>query len=452
MDGEVSPPSEDSRLWNRCQLGGSCTARCLFSLIRSKLPKEEYRDFKDLARLEILLKTYREIKTGEGNSSLRKTVALGVIGKVKKNFGKRGVAIPQIILNIENELKVEEERSGHHQVHLNVRGLHVSEQDGHLIGDNFMTNLKLINRIFQANDLSDPSLRYIEPLLEKLIEQSNHPLLQEQIEEMVNISQAIAQAFKDKPLNDSQTYYLTALSSAIANSLNNSTLDGLGADFKEKKEEFDAFANTIHYRFHQRSIGQRIKNDRFDSLINREQEFRYPVQQGVTIPDGLKKMKETMSINKELISFQNQFAPAANGEHLPEVLHDFINWTYGHHDTLYEAKALHEPMVSLLGNVVDWAVENSAKALEKVDGASGFYGLIDLCDELGQQMLRAESPNTELLQEMVSHLGKVQQSLQQSNPKEELRRLGYLKRNWGAANAKLASNVLAPLVDSTQKK
>jgi hypothetical protein len=69
LDGTLAPARvEEQRVWSHGQLGGSCTASCLLAFIRPNMSPEEFKEFRDSIRMEMLLKTYEQAQAGKASS------------------------------------------------------------------------------------------------------------------------------------------------------------------------------------------------------------------------------------------------------------------------------------------------------------------------------------------------------------------------------------------------
>lgn len=93
LGGRIEEPSQNPALWGNEQLGGSCTAGCFSSLIKSRLRPEEWRAFGEAIRYELLFRTFSHIKNGTDNENaeIRKIVALEMIKEIQHLRGERGL-------------------------------------------------------------------------------------------------------------------------------------------------------------------------------------------------------------------------------------------------------------------------------------------------------------------------------------------------------------------------
>ena len=130
--------------------------RSLIALIRSRFSPEEYLKFKNTARLEILLKTYEEIKKDQGDIATKKMVALEIIQKLSHGLKKRGVALPDELAQIQRELEPKSPlilpplSSGAEELSLNKIKTKVSIKQGQLIGKEVVSNFNLAYTILNA--------------------------------------------------------------------------------------------------------------------------------------------------------------------------------------------------------------------------------------------------------------------------------------------------------------
>ncbi len=72
----------DPKMWSIGQIGGSCSASCLKSLILSQLKPEEFSEFEKIAKTQLFYKALKIIKRGGGDATTRK-IALEVAGELQ---------------------------------------------------------------------------------------------------------------------------------------------------------------------------------------------------------------------------------------------------------------------------------------------------------------------------------------------------------------------------------
>ena len=70
LDGELGSARrpEERAFWSHGQMGGSCTASCVLSYLRSHMTRDEYKSFKESVRMEVFLKQYEIIRAGKATS------------------------------------------------------------------------------------------------------------------------------------------------------------------------------------------------------------------------------------------------------------------------------------------------------------------------------------------------------------------------------------------------
>lgn len=102
--GRPSPPSQDKRHWSSGQKGGSCSAQCILSVIRSQLTEEQYSRFKTLARTKMLMMTVEDISKGKGDIATKKVIALEVVRKMEKHHAKRDLPLPKEVRELKEQL------------------------------------------------------------------------------------------------------------------------------------------------------------------------------------------------------------------------------------------------------------------------------------------------------------------------------------------------------------
>lgn len=67
LDGHLAPArlgDQDRRLWSHGQFGGSCSASSPGSFIRSYMTPQEFKEYKDSARMDMFLIEYEEVRAG----------------------------------------------------------------------------------------------------------------------------------------------------------------------------------------------------------------------------------------------------------------------------------------------------------------------------------------------------------------------------------------------------
>lgn len=105
LKGKIAPPSEDPRLWSHGQIGGSCAVSCYISALRYLLTKEEFHQFREESRLNIVLRMVKEIKSG-WQSKVRTAVVVEILKKLRQSYEKRKVEFPQELANIQQQLEL----------------------------------------------------------------------------------------------------------------------------------------------------------------------------------------------------------------------------------------------------------------------------------------------------------------------------------------------------------
>jgi hypothetical protein len=101
LDGSLARAKPDHRpLWGHGQLGGSCTASCILALLRAHMEPEQFREFKESVRQEMLLKMYEQIRKGGGGTHTI-DVALEIARKLNQEAAAKGRSSPEISRAIE---------------------------------------------------------------------------------------------------------------------------------------------------------------------------------------------------------------------------------------------------------------------------------------------------------------------------------------------------------------
>ena len=106
--GKKAKISRDPRLWGHAQIGGSCTAGCLKSFIRSQLDSVTYKQFQDSAKSIMILRSWSTIQSGsELYTASQKIVTLEVLDRLTRSLKKRGQKLRKRFRRIRKSLKEE---------------------------------------------------------------------------------------------------------------------------------------------------------------------------------------------------------------------------------------------------------------------------------------------------------------------------------------------------------
>lgn len=251
LGGKLLLPLEDDHLWSHGQLGGSCTARCCLSLIRSGMTKDKYSAFKETARSEIALKSYASIKRGWGDNATRKAVTLEVVKGLERGYEKKGELLPEefqkIKLELEKSLKKED-----------VATPKASPKSG---GERLRAAFETMERENWSLSSLEKSQHY---LLQSLKDLKSMP--ENEVKGFVKIASRMTRLSKAK-LTREQLYVLTALSSAL--------LDGLekNENAKGQIKKIEAFALRMNQKFNALHMGASasFKKGPFSEQIERYQ-------------------------------------------------------------------------------------------------------------------------------------------------------------------------------------
>jgi hypothetical protein len=94
----------DPKMWGIGQIGGSCSALCLKSLVRLQLSPDELVEFEQLAKTRLLYRALKMLKRGQGDATTRK-IALEVA------CGLEGKAVAEARQQLERSMDIREGRS-----------------------------------------------------------------------------------------------------------------------------------------------------------------------------------------------------------------------------------------------------------------------------------------------------------------------------------------------------
>jgi len=108
LDGTLAPPSDDPRLWSHGQMGESCYVSCCIALVRSLLDKEAYQQFRERARLSLLLDIWNATREYGQSNTMTKVVGLEIVRKLERSYRKRSLALPSELEDISRQLKARE--------------------------------------------------------------------------------------------------------------------------------------------------------------------------------------------------------------------------------------------------------------------------------------------------------------------------------------------------------
>ncbi len=313
LKGKILPPSKDDRLWGHGQLGGSCTALCLLSLIRSQLPKDAYKEFRDLARVEVLLKSYRQIKRGWGNNTTQKMIALEVIKNMKKSLK----TLPNELKLVKAHLKKIEKPSKRSRkievegaakirpplpehappppsVTAAVRMVHHKKPPSEDYANDLQSAIALLKKgNFTFENLDDAkhfllaaySVRFVDPV------DLSH------IKNFLRVASRFIASCEEKAFTKEQLYVLTVISSAmytISKNLEKKQNPQIDALLTEKiADRIFSFTYSMHKSYNALCLGSYYSHPEFQGLIDYYQGLFFREQRDT--PSGLQNLLKKMS-------------------------------------------------------------------------------------------------------------------------------------------------------------
>lgn len=270
LQGNPHAPSEDPRLWGHGQLGGSCSAASGLSVIRSQLDKDSFKEFRDIGRTEMLLKSYKQIKKGWGNHSTQRAVTLEVVKKLEHSLKKRGKELPEEMLEMKRQLE----------------GINKKNTD--LLPHPFNTlpdNINFAFNLMKDGKFDDASLETARPYMEKALSFSSLPASQEELKKLWEISNQLRSYSRDKPLSINQIYMMTVMSSALLDKARLSEI----APSDKKLQALSKFCYGMHYRYNALSLGTRFQNSIYESYLLPHQKIILRPSNPL-MPEGLYKL------------------------------------------------------------------------------------------------------------------------------------------------------------------
>ncbi len=299
LKGRIAPPSDDARLWSPGQLGGSCSTSCIVSYIRSQLPTEDFEQLMDVARHEILFKSYREIKNGWGNTTIQKLVTLEIVEELQHRHQLEGRELPKQLQEMKRQLMAMQTpqtpfdsflkgnfyrgfaQAALQTLHLNEISispfLDIEEQ---LASKSCIDNLNIAFTILQENDFKSFS-----KALEYLKQAEKQTILPEESDKLTAFYRLVKKQYLSKICTKEQIYVFTVLSTLLHD------------QYQKVKPEFHGdfalFESEIHDKYNRLHLGNYFRDAPFNQRITEQQRRNNP-QQEPTIPAGLERIQEKM--------------------------------------------------------------------------------------------------------------------------------------------------------------
>lgn len=226
LDGTIAPPSEDPRLWSHGQLGGSCYLSACLSLIRSQLDKRVYQQFRELGRLEVLLKFWTESKLIWDDSTVKKIVMLEIVRKLERSYQKRNVGLPQELQAIARQLETKEQpmditsvqrelQAGIGSPMLLLNGIPIAasiDAEGTIQGTSAADSLNLAFSLIKTDFQSEKALKIAVAYMRRSFDQLS---VLKDVQHFIVVALKIAEFCTDRSLSVQQIVYFTELSLLI---------------------------------------------------------------------------------------------------------------------------------------------------------------------------------------------------------------------------------------------
>lgn len=273
LHGTIAPPSTDPRLWSHGQLGGSCSAAAPLALIRSQLSKEAYKEFRELGRLEMILKSYKQITTGWGNTATQKAVTLEAVKALEKSIAKRNQELPHALKTIKEKLETKKQQP-------------IKEPPVGNLADNLNHTLYIL----QKNRFSQEAIKSSRKYLERALEESSKPLTKSDLRKYVKIVNSLAKYCEDRPLTKDQIYMLTSIVTAIKNYERWFQTDKVFD--KKLTHKINHLTYTLHSRFNALGLSTLHQNSVYDKYVSYLQQHYFANRQ--TTPPGMEAIRAKM--------------------------------------------------------------------------------------------------------------------------------------------------------------
>lgn len=271
------PPSEDPRLWGHGQLGGSCTAASGLSLIRSQMDENSFKEFRDIGRTEMLLKSYKQIKKGWGNNATQRSVTLEVVRKLEHSLSKRGLDLPLEMQELKRQLE-------------GINKAPIIDKKP-IISDNLTDNIDFAFTLLKEGNFDDASLEKARPYIEKALIASQLPASKEELNRLWELSSQLRSYSRNKSLTVNQIYMMTIISTALLDKVDSSKEWISPSDKNDTKVL--KFCESMHNRYNALSLGSRFQNGAYEPyLAHHQKKFIEPVD--LLTPKNLAKLLEKM--------------------------------------------------------------------------------------------------------------------------------------------------------------
>jgi hypothetical protein len=303
LKGTIAPPSDNPRDWSHGQIGGSCTTFCGLSLIRSQLSHERYTEFREMGRLEMVLKSVRQIKSGWYSLTEQKIVTMDAVKKLEHSYERRHLEVPQELKETKRQLEAFFSPGvrraaklesclfglGRGRRKLNGVAFDAVEESGHMTPKDTADMVNMAFSLVRDGESSQASLDLAYGYFEKATHQFFKLLIQgkprssEEHAKWEGLALAMAQ-LKNHPLSADQMYFMAALCALIHLNMGD-------AKSPNVQQKFTKFYHQI--LSHVRALYPQAYTKRtYCDLVLTKSPFTE--ENRISTPDGMRRMKAAM--------------------------------------------------------------------------------------------------------------------------------------------------------------
>lgn len=293
LKGTISGRSYDERLWSHGQLGGSCTTSCLVSLVRSQVDKSTFQQFREVGRLEILLKSVHRIKAGWWRSKEHMNVVIETINKLESSYKKRKIPFPDSLREIRDNVKEELSMSSDISGGSSLGG----SQKVHRVSTpiKFMTSawelqaknpdaIKGLTEIVTHLKSGKCDRNFIETRCNQI---AGITFYGDEKKKFLELCLEIVNFCKDRPLTKDQVLIMTGITSTIFQNI-----QSVYWKEKGKVSKVYTFCVEMHVRFNAMGLSCEGKGTKVCEAIEKVQKSllgRFSIE-----PEGLRRIKKKM--------------------------------------------------------------------------------------------------------------------------------------------------------------
>ncbi len=280
LKGRLAPPSLDQRLWGHGQIGGSCSALCVLSIVRSQLDKASYKTFRDLGRVEALLKSYRQIKSGWGNNSTQITVTLEIVRSLQHSLKKRKLELPDLLKTMKKQLKPPKkvQATKTPKIQVGVRPPPPT-QAPKAVWHQANTLQTALTRLTHGQFSIDTLEKVIPSLLDI------NPKTPTEIKRFIKVTTRFIDAHHKTPFTKEQIYVLTVASSLLAIATRKLRREHEILFSTKFLKKIGFFNFSMHAAYNGLGLSSYFTNAHFDSYITPYQKHYF--EDELIIPEGL---------------------------------------------------------------------------------------------------------------------------------------------------------------------